>query len=164
MVVAGQHISAAIHAVYVNLVLGLGYKPEDVPDTLKYVNGAVLSADCPTMVARMAAGHHQRQQHHTVVLSTADMMKIMVHDAELWQQQGDTPYLSDDKLHGLLMSIGLIKENAVSSSVHGTETFDTLMVCIVSSFTLLYVFIAPEGHVLVKVQATQFHGWGRRCQ
>ena len=77
-VLGGQHISAAIRAVYVNMVEKKGYKPEDVPEAMKCVHAEVLRVDCPNTIASLAAGQHQRQQHDTMDVNTADILKMMV--------------------------------------------------------------------------------------
>ena len=110
-----------------------GYKPEDVPEAMKCVHAEVLRVDCPNTIARLAAGQHQRQQHDTMDVNTADILKMMVQGSERWKQQKDSPYVPDAQLYVILQSMGVVKESALKKAPKSTKKSpEAQLVCLPS--------------------------------
>ena len=93
-VVGGQHISAAMRAVYLNMLKDKGCHPNEVPEWLRCVYADVLKLDCPDTIARLAAGQHQRQQYNAKALTTEEILKALVSTAKRWHRERDTVHPS----------------------------------------------------------------------
>lgn len=107
--IGGQHISAAIHSVYLEKV-EKGYPESNIENSLKYVNAELLRADCPVQLARRAAGQHQQRQLATRALNTEDAIHMFRREARKKVDVQMEWQLTDNEIWLALQSMGMAKD------------------------------------------------------
>ena len=104
----GQHISAALLAVYNDL----GGKKEDasIPEELKFVDAEVLKHNTNRELCRLAAGEHQANQKDVEGASTADVFSYLSLMAQE-KKKGplETPFMTDNEIWSHCKSMGIQK-------------------------------------------------------
>lgn len=118
VVLGGQHISAAVRAVYEHYTEAKGYQDEDVPDVFKAVEAEILRRDIPLPLAALAAGLHQREQNATRETNTLDIIQMMCIQMKEKKAKNERVQLNDEELYLLLrqLSVPSVKKMRPRSS------------------------------------------------
>ena len=121
MVLGGQHISRAIRLIYEDYINRRGWQEDDIPEPIRFVHAEVLRPDCPSQIARLAAGQHQHQQHNGKDIKKYDIMGMLVLVAEKKLAEVHRAYLDDAKLFETLDSLGMVSEAKLVPSKKPTK-------------------------------------------
>jgi hypothetical protein len=136
VVIGGQHISAAVRAVFDWYKDVRKFRLDKIPEGLTSVHAAVLEFDTPLAVCKFAAGEHQREQTDTLQVNTFDIVKHMVTVCTHQYRQGGTAFLNEDKIWEQLQSLGLNSIKEIGDKfdhIVGKEERETSVVCSLGS-------------------------------
>ena len=106
----GQHISAAVRALYEKRTRDQGLEEQDLQLPQTHVMAEVLRADTPMSVAQIAAGQHQRHQTNVKCINSFDIMSMMATESEKKLKSAGTAFLDDSELFVTLDKMGVVNE------------------------------------------------------
>ena len=112
----GQHISAAVRAVYHSKLQDQGLQEDDLPQSQSHVMAEILRPDTPISVAQLAAGQHQRHQSNVKSINTFDIMSMMATECEKNLKSKSTPFMDDNQLYVTLEKMGVVNEERIENS------------------------------------------------
>ena len=115
VVLGGQHISAALRAVYDQYTESKGYEDDDVPNVFRAVEAEILRKDIPTELACLAAGLRQQVQNATRETNTLDVVQMMSKEMLRRMERGERPQLNEEELYLLLNQLSIPSEKKMKA-------------------------------------------------
>jgi hypothetical protein len=107
-VIGGQHIAKAIKDRFIDK-LDEGYKLKNIPLYLSHVVASVMKLETPLLIARLAAGEHQRVQQNSVAPNTEDTINMFCKAIISRMARIGTGYLDEHELRLLVESMGILQ-------------------------------------------------------
>lgn len=108
----GQHVSAALRSLY-EQKKARGIPDDDIEAVLQTVQAEVILQGCPTQLARLGAGHHQRIQHDTRDSTTEEIFAFMCRTIAAKVANHQPAHLTDNDVWLIVESMGLSKESGL---------------------------------------------------